>query len=534
MSKQRLLAAAWAAFLALPAAAGATEAAEDEARDEAIFGESTGSTEDASRDEEIFGESTGSTDDASRDEDIFGESEGSTVVPASTRSEGSGGDGLLSSSQIDQRLDLAGDKLAIGGLLYLRAQYSGAEGTLVERDPIASPNLLDVYFDARPNDNLRAFARGRLTHTFAEGQATGVDTGFGGEASGADLDQLWINFNLEHRLFVTAGRQPIRWGASRFWNPTDFVNDRVRDPLAIFDERLGVSLVKVHLPIESSGWNLYAIADLEEASTVEQMGGAFRVEKLIGSTEVTLSTALRKDRPWRVGADLSFPLWEFDVRAEVAMLYGDEQRYWRGDFDLSSLENGEATLQERVAGVKLPEAWDRSDEWIPQAVLGADLAIKYSDEDNVVLGAEYFYNGAGTDDPALYPWLLSNGFSPLYLGQHYGAVYANATAPGSWNDTSFTASVLGNLTDRSFVGRFDYRVRLLTYLDFNAFVASHFGEAGEFRLAMQVPRVAELEGASEEQLAQLGLGPAMGAMLASGVDQPAPLLELGAGLQLRF
>ena len=64
-------------------------------------------------------------------------------------------------------------------------------------------------------------------------------------------------------LFITVGQQPIRWGEGRFWNPTDLLNQQARDPLAIFDERLGVGLVKLHLPIEALAWNLYAVANLE-------------------------------------------------------------------------------------------------------------------------------------------------------------------------------------------------------------------------------------------------------------------------------
>src|SRR5690606_2966860 len=176
-----------------------------------------------------------------------------------------------------------------------------------------------------------------------------------------------------------------------------------------------------------------------------------------------------------------------------------------------------------------PTAFSREDEWIPQLVAGAEIGIPYGDDDAVYLGAEYFYNGLGYDDPTLDPWLLFTGdFTPLYLGQHYAGVYASAIGPGSWNDTTLIGSVLGNLTDGSFLARFDWRVRLLTYLDLNAYAALHFGNEGEFAFGLDLPAME----VPEELLPQLP--PGLPEALAMGIDIPPQLLDLGVGISLRF
>jgi hypothetical protein len=69
--------------------------------------------------------------------------------------------------------------------------------------------------------------------------------------------------------------------------------------------------------------------------------------------------------------------------------------------------------------------------------------------------------------------------TPLYLGRDYAAGYAVLMAPGSWNDTNITASVLTNISDRSWLARLDYQVRVLTYLSVNAYGTYHFGHEGE-------------------------------------------------------
>ena len=149
--------------------------------------------------------------------------------------------------------------------------------------------------------------------------------------------------------------------------------------------------------------------------------------------------------------------------------------------------------------------WVRDDPqgFTPQVVAGGSWSANYSDQDAVTLGAEYFYNAAGYDGRSAYPFLLlgapsfdpstgaitaqqdATAFHSFYLGRHYAGAYVSLPKPGSWNDTTFTLSVLGNLSDRSFVVRLDHSVLVLTYLTVETYLAGHLGrQGGEFRLAV--------------------------------------------------
>lgn len=149
--------------------------------------------------------------------------------------------------------------------------------------------------------------------------------------------------------------------------------------------------------------------------------------------------------------------------------------------------------------------------------MGATYSAKYSDEDAVTFGAEYFYDHSGYDGPEIYPVLLGvalyspypafppvpplttvptpnpwagqpNPFTSFYLGKHYGGAYVSLPSPGSWNDTTFTLSVIGDLSDKSFVARLDHFVLLNTYLRLETYLAGHFGaREGEFRLGFEIP-----------------------------------------------
>ena len=293
----------------------------------------------------------------------------------------------------------------------------------------------------------------------------------------------------------------IKWGAARFWNPTDFLNQQRRDPVAVFDERAGVPLLKLHLPIESIGANLYAVGLLDGADTPKQVGGALRSEWLFATTEISLSAAARDGRGLKLGGDVSTGLWVFDLRAEAALSRGGGARRWTGALDLARL--------------RLPKEEDRDDDWIPQAAAGFEWGVKYSDEDTLYVTGEYFFNDAGYSDATLYPWLLANGdFEFFYAGRHYAALGLLLPAPGGWDDTTFVLSAVSNLSDESALVRLDYQVQVLTRLRVYLYAAGHLGEEGELRLGLDVPAVPGVAG------------------LEDGVHVPPPVLDLGAWLSV--
>jgi len=448
---------------------------------------------ESAREEALFGAASPDP----QDEEAADVSDPDASTPSATESLGlSEGPSAL---EISDRLAEADNSLAIGGMLYQRLDWTARSEGYPETFPWSTPALVDLYLDARPNDRLRAFVKGRLSHNFT---ARGDETDFNGDPVAPTrvfLDQLWLKWDLLRTVFVTVGQQPLRWGSGRFWNPTDFLNRSFKDPLAVFDERLGVTLLKFHLPLEALGWNLYAIADLGGARTPEDVSAAFRGEFLFQTTELALSAAVGKDEPLRLGADLTTGLGPVDLHLESALLHGVRAPVYEGDLDLAS--------------AVFPTEVDMSDAWVFRLSAGAELGINISDEDALYLGVEYFYNGLGYGDAALYPWLIAQGaFTPFYLGRHYLAGYAMLPAPGRWDDLSVTLSALSNLSDRSVVTRLDFSLQVVTSLRFNVYVSGHFGEEGEFRFGLDLPPLPMVPG------------------LEDGLRVAPPLLDLGMGL----
>jgi hypothetical protein len=413
--------------------------------------------------------------------------------------------------------------LQIGGQIYLRAQSSAFQGGHPlfgsPQWALSAPSLLDVYLDARPNPRVRAFVLGRMSfdptrplngNTMALGtsggqgafvgtSATGFTTFSVGRGPNSLLDQMWIRFDILETVFVTAGKQHVRWGTGRFWQPTDFLHALKRNPLDVFDARGGTSMLKLHVPWESKGWNFYGVALTEDptdaTASLTQVAAGGRAELIILGAEVGIDALFKRYQRPRAGIDISTGIGDFDVYADVAIRAGE---------DFSNVYKVPAdqvpTCQvpdpnDPTMTISIPQTTSAATYGVTplsgvktQAVFGANYSRKYNDNDLWTVGAEYFYNQPGYADASLYPGLLSNNtgvpqLNFFYTGRHYAALFASFPAPYSWNYTTFTLSTIGNISDRSAVSRLDYSHTVLTHLSFEAFAAVHFGyRAGEFRL----------------------------------------------------
>ena len=435
--------------------------------------------------------------------------------------------------RVQERRDLLDtDKLQLGGLLYLRnglfiADRPGHDDTWA-RQSLTNSNLTDLYFDARPNDRVRAFIRGRMLYTPAmdDSQASSfLGLGNTSEPVQMQLDQLWLKFDLARQVYVTLGAQHVRWGATRLWNPVDAIYPSRRNPLTLFDQRTGLPMLKLHVPFEVMGnnWNGYLIALADEAVDLAHVGLAGRLEAVVSTAEVGLTVSKRLAQDWRLGLDLSAGIWEFDVTGELGVRVKDD---------------GEA-------------------RW--QASGGLSWTVAINDEDSLILGAEYFHNPNGYEDEktaALRMATISidqflygpksifagrNPFDFFYMGRQYAALYAVAMGPGDWNDTNFTLSMISNISDRSGLGRLDVSTLLLTDLRVEFYGSVHVGSGefgfyaeklpGEFADAsLQAAKTLRIDDLTDEAAAMIsGGGLSMGDDLGA---LAAPVAQVGVNLRL--
>jgi hypothetical protein len=385
-----------------------------------------------------------------RDDAIFGDPEPKTNTRADKPSTTIGDDNDAAANIEKRLLEKAGigsDKLQVGGQLYMRFSLATTDGSRVEDHLLSMPNLLDVYLDARPNDRVRAFARGRLNYDPTVNEQSQFSQLGGAKKINVQLIEIWLKLDIARRIFVTIGQQRILWGTTRLWNPVDFVNQSQRPLLNPFDGRGGVPMVKLHLPIESLGWNFYLAGLLDDVTTLDKGGFVGRAEMVFSTIELGINGAYRKGLDPRVGLDLSAGIWDFELTAE--------------------------------AGLRFDERF--KNHMALQVSAGLQYQFKVFDDDTAIIGGEYFYNQQGVSN--VNPLELFDGTRQFfYAGKHYGALFATLPRPGRLDDWTFTLSGIGNLSDQTFVGRLDVSVTFLTHITVQLFAQLHFGQTGELRI----------------------------------------------------
>jgi hypothetical protein len=266
----------------------------------------------------------------------------------------------------------------------------------------------------------------------------------------------------------------------------------------------------------------------DRSGTLAGIPLAGRLEAVLGTVELGVDALAGAGAPPRYGIDLSAGVWEHDLYGEAAI--GGARPRWR------VRDPAAPVVAEPGAGrYELVDAAGAS----PRVTLGGSWSHRYSDEDAVTFGAEWFWQESGYDSKDAYAFLAlgapalaapfdpanpastsllrqdPSAFTSFQLGRQYAGAFAVLPSPGAWNDTTFTLSVLGNLSDRSFVARLDHSVLLLTYLRLETFAAVHFGHAGgEFRLDLAIP----------------DLGPFFA--VPAGLVTQRPLVDLGVALRV--
>jgi len=399
--------------------------------------------------------------------------------------------------------------LQIGGQIYLRSLVHATEKSSFSDTQFQLPAIVDGFFDARPSERVRGMILARMTYdpTIGANATNNTDGLLTTSNPAVLLDQLWVNFDIARTVFVTAGRQHVKWGVSRFWNPTDFLSPQRRNPLAVFDPRLGASMLKLHLPSER-GWNIYAIGLFDNAgpaSTLGQIGGALRGEIAIGRGEIGAEAVLQNGRRPRFGLDASSAIGPWDVYLEASLKKGNEVPLYRAVPQPNPLLG--------LAGQF--ESYRPTDVAVG-ASGGLNTTLVFGENNDLIVGGEYFYNSNGYDSASIYPLLFLQGaFQPFYTGRHYGAIYASFTSPTILGENaSLVLSNLANLSDRSFITRLDYLTRVLSYLFVEAFADMHYGHrGGEFRLGFD----------SAQQVGDQVI-PAI----------PTPTFDLGLGVRIKI
>ncbi|MFP2957034.1 hypothetical protein ACLEPN_04165 [Myxococcus sp. 1LA] len=352
------------------------------------------------------------------------------------------------------------DVLAVGGIYFQRAEVTGLRSQGKTSYQPVLPALADIYLDATPSKHVRGFMMGRLAYDPLSTEANGP---------AAALGQMWLKFDVAQRLFVTAGRQEIRWGSSQIWNPTDFLQAPNPDPLNIFDLRTGVDMVRLTVPWEAMAANLSLLgtANVEDAGEDlrrVRYGGGVRAEMAVGTGEIAATAVFDQSRRPRYGLDATMALGILDFNAELAWVGDGNTQLWA--------RQGDGFVERTLEGRKLLVS------------AGVSATFNFAELYRAVVRVEGFHNPLGYDDRAFLPWLSSQGdFRPLFHGRYYALGQVNIGRRGM-SQMSLIFTTIANVQDASYLSRLAFNSSPFDIRDIfvQTFVEVPYGERGsEFR-----------------------------------------------------
>jgi len=425
------------------------------------------------------------SDNSPEDEKLFSENRGDAFFPES-----------VSTSRNESSFkDLLADKdsqFDIGGKFYHSFNATGTDSQKARNVALGSEGVADIYFDARLDDGIRFFMKQKIREDFSASEDDTNVVSFSGPEASTSIDQMWLKFTYQNKLYMTLGKQPNAWGSGFVWAPTDFINSQNASPFALSDQRLGVSLIKVEYPLDKKGINLSGVIQTTEVSEVQDLRTLFRVEKLGKQSEYALSLATQSHGQLNVGIDLSMGLSIFDVFLNVAATKHDESIYYEappGVNDLTS-EDYLQLLQSGIDGGETPvpanaqlTVVDRSDEIIGELSTGFIYMKGFNDNSQLIINGEFFYNEKGYDNSDILTlFLLQNpsAFDPLYFSKRYMALGLTRAGLGNASQ-SYGVQYIRNLSDDSGAMVMSFSFSPFRDLRFSSNAILFTGQGGTFR-----------------------------------------------------
>jgi len=295
---------------------------------------------------------------------------------------------------------------------------------------IPSDNALNSYIvgnmliDARMKQDVKAFSNIEAVYRSKT------------RITESELREIFLDFNIDRRVYFRAGKQVLQWGRCNLWNPTDMINIERKTFIRKIGYRDGAYGMKMHIPFGTS-YNIYAFLDTGNAGSAQDAAGALKFEFLTGKTEMAFSGWTRRSYSPIFGFDLSSRLSDIDIAGETTMSRNDTGNFMKDD-------QGTLTL------------YKKRNEWVKKAALDLSKGFRLGNyNDRLVVTSSFFYNQAGYtnsifNDQSAYrfaspvagkdasgtPVCLTSGtkkdflvgndlYAMNYFAKYYGALFVN-------------------------------------------------------------------------------------------------------------
>ena len=386
----------------------------------------------------------GLAQDRPSEQDMFGNNAAAATPAATPNTPGSAPETSSEDAMAGKPHNLltsAEENTQIGGTLSTEADYYLQNGSALDQNIVSNPNILFLYLDTKLENDNRVFARIRTFYD-PTGVSSGNSTassytnpyGFGQKNSdnlSVQLQELRISANLNHQIFLTIGRQKVKYGA------TDFLNSTPYDFFLPSDERTGVDMLMAQIP--SGTANLYLTGLPGNPTNGNPAGGYFRGELaydsfgFLESGEISFSGYLPKGQSGRAGFDISQGIGDLDAYFEGAAGQ-DNSGHWEGAFST-----------------------------------GAGWETRYADQQSQTATFEAEF--------ANYPTLSGGSSFESYSSSQFGVFAISLVGPFQWLDITLAETNLYNFNGNSGYSRLDTICQFTNRISGRIYVAAPWGSS---------------------------------------------------------
>jgi hypothetical protein len=382
-------------------------------------------------------------------------------------------DSVVETKKLDKKAVAAEDnmkKIGISGELNSVNMYSYRRGSV--SDKTIDGNQFNPYIDGTLLADVRLPAQSKGFGNF-EGIHNAQDN-----TNNFYMRELFLDFNIGNVVYFRTGKQVLQWGRCYLWNPTDLINVEKKSFQTKIGSREGAYGLKAQISF-GTAVNMYGFADTSKADNINQIAGAYKLEFLIGTTEMAFSVWGKDTFHPVYGYDFSTRLLTLDIVGEASASYGSNT-------EKVIIQNGILTTDKDEG------------KWIPKASINIGRSFDWFDQlDKISIHTEFFYNGDGykknfLNDDTLYihndtvtldyngaqtvfpggsPMnkayylLAKNLYEPNYHSRYYAALFTTINK-FIISDLTLSLNAIGNLEHKSFIAATD-----LEYQDINDFKA---------------------------------------------------------------
>lgn len=284
--------------------------------------------------------------------------------------------------------------LADGKVEKASAAFSGSVNSvgqaLMTRDFFKDPSrheitpsayiLGNLLLDVRLPREIKAFANLEATYTADSSEFDAM------------LQELFVDVNINRKIYFRTGKQVLQWGQCYFWNPTDLINVEKKKFEPDIGYREGAYGVKIHVPFGTK-YNLYGFIDMRNMTSTDSVAGAFKGEVLFGTTEIAAALWGKKNRKPLFGLNFSTMLLDFTINGEMSLESGENYTI------IDSLRKNEPMYEFLLRSasdpsIRLDKKLDK--KVVARACIGFMKSFDFMDVKNRInLISEFFYNQAG-------------------------------------------------------------------------------------------------------------------------------------------